>query len=214
MAVKTKAVGVRFPLELIERIERYQNDRGVNFTEALVKLVEMGLGGDEDETIKMTDERITKSVKQLSDAMLDERTTNLINDKLDAMLDERIRKNVRQLLDNELDAELDERVTAVTRRMLDATLDKTSGINIPSDDSSNFESIAEDVQVIQTEAIEQVGGVTPESLSYGEFHNWLGLPRTDRNKANGDIAIDFARSQGRGEWVMSKQFKFTIQTKE
>ena len=49
MAIKTKAVGVRFPLELIERIERYQNDRGVNFTEALVKLVEMGLGGDEDE---------------------------------------------------------------------------------------------------------------------------------------------------------------------
>lgn len=210
MAVKTKAVGVRFPLELIERIERYQNELGVNFTEALVKLVEMGLGGGGDEVIKRLDteldERITESVKQILYAELDERITNLINDKLDAMLDERIIAVTRRMLD--------ERATTSVKHSLDATLDKTSGVNIPSDDSSNSAPIAEDVQIIPTDEIEQVSGDIPPSFSFAGFHDWLGLPRTDRNKANGDIAINFARSQGRGEWVMSKKFKFTIQTKE
>jgi hypothetical protein len=84
--------------------------------------------------------------------------------------------------------------------------------NIPSDDSSNSESVVEVVQVIPTDAIEQASGEIPTSFSFGEFHNWLGLTRTARSKVNGDIAIDFARSQGRGEWVMSKSYKFTIQT--
>ena len=195
MAIKTKAVGVRFPLELIERIERYQNEQGVNFTEALVKLVEMGLGGGGDEVIKRSDatldERITESVKQLLDTELDERVTNLINDKLDATLDERITEGVK--------------------RSLDATLDKTSGVNIPSDDSSNSAPIAEDVQVIQTEAIDRVGEEVPESLSWGDFHKRLGLPTTGNpNKAKGDIAIATAKEKGDGTWVMnSTTRKFT-----
>ncbi len=84
--------------------------------------------------------------------------------------------------------------------------------NIPSDDSSNSESIADDVQIIPTDAIEQVSGEVSSSFSFGEFHGWLGLTRTDRNKVNGDAAIDFARLQGRGNWKMSKSYKFTIQT--
>jgi hypothetical protein len=84
--------------------------------------------------------------------------------------------------------------------------------NIPSDDSSNSESIAEVVQVTPTNAIEQVSGEVPTSFSFGEFHKWLELtPPDKRDKASGEIAIKLARSQGRGEWVMSRQFKFTKQ---
>ena len=98
MAVKTKAVGVRLPLDLIERIEQYQKERGVNFTEALTGLVEEGLGG-ERETVEVLDskldERITASIKQLLDTELNERITNLINDKLNVVLDKRMTKEVR-----------------------------------------------------------------------------------------------------------------------
>jgi hypothetical protein len=198
MAVKTKAVGVRFPLELIERIERYQNDQGVNFTEALVKLVEMGLGGDEDETIKVSDdklnERITTGIKRTLDLELDERITSLINNKLDIMFNERL--------------------TASVEQPLDVMLDKPDTKNILSDDLSNSESVAEVVQNIPTAAIEKVSGEISESYSFAEFRKLLGLPRADRNKTNGDIAIDFARSQGRGEWVMSRQLKFTKLTED
>jgi hypothetical protein len=84
--------------------------------------------------------------------------------------------------------------------------------NIPSDDSSNSESIAEVVQVTPTDAIEQASGEIPTSFSFGEFHKWLELtPPDKRDKASGEIAIKLARSQGRGEWEMSRQFKFTKQ---
>jgi predicted DNA-binding protein len=193
MAVKTKAVGVRLPLDLMERIEQYQNDRGVNFTEALVKLVEIGLGGDEDETARTSDnkldERITKSIKQLLDFELDERITNIVNDKLNAMSDERITKNVKQPLDTELD--------------------KSAVKNIPSDDSSSSQSIAEDVPITQVNAIEQVSGEDPQSFSFAGFHDWLGLSKTDRSKVNGNAAIAIARDRGHGNWEMSNSFKFT-----
>jgi hypothetical protein len=74
--------------------------------------------------------------------------------------------------------------------------------NIPSDDSEC---------VAKCDAVE-LGGEVPQSFSFGEFYDWLGLTRAARNKANGDIAIDFARSQGRGEWVMSKSYKITKQS--
>jgi hypothetical protein len=84
--------------------------------------------------------------------------------------------------------------------------------NIPSDDSSNSKHVVNDVQITPTDAIEQVSGEIPETLSFAEFHKWLGLPKADRSPANGDVAIEFARSQGKGDWVMSRQFKFTKQT--
>jgi hypothetical protein len=195
MAVKTKAVGVRLPLDLMERIEQYQNDRGVNFTEALVKLVEIGLGGDEDETVRTSDnkldERITKSIKQLLDFELDERITNIVNDKLNAMSDERTTKNVKQPLDTELD--------------------KSAVKNIPSDDSSNSESIAEDVLITQADAIDHVSGEVPQSYSFAGFHGWLGLSiPAQKTKANGNIAIATAKDRGLGDWVMnSTSRKFT-----
>jgi hypothetical protein len=82
--------------------------------------------------------------------------------------------------------------------------------NIPSDDSSNSESIAEVVQVIPTDAIEQASGEA-ETLSWGDFHKMLGLPTTGNpSKAKGDIAIVTAKEQERGTWVMNtKTRKFT-----
>ena len=199
MAAKTKAVGVRLPLDLIERIEQYQKERGVNFTEALTGLVEKGLGG-ERETVEVLnsklDERITVSIKQLLDTELNERITNLINDKLNVMLDKRMTEEVKQPLDTELDKSISE--------------------NIPSDDSSNSESIAEDVKIIPTDGIEQVDGEIPESLSWGDFHKRLDLPTTGNpSKAKGDIAIATAKRKGHGTWVMnSTTRKFTKLTED
>jgi hypothetical protein len=85
--------------------------------------------------------------------------------------------------------------------------------NISSDDSSNSESIADDVQITPTDAIEQVSGEIPQVYSYSEFHKWVGISASTPNKANGDIAITIAKDKGLGDWVMnSKSRKFTKQT--
>jgi hypothetical protein len=82
--------------------------------------------------------------------------------------------------------------------------------NIPSDDSSNSESIAEDVLITQADATEQVNGEIPQSYSFTEFHSLLGIPTPARTKANGDIAITIARDKGLGDWEMnSTSRKFT-----
>ena len=196
MAVKTKAVGVRLPLDLIERIEQYQKERGVNFTEALTGLVEQGLGG-ERETVEVLDskldERITASIKQLLDTELNERITNLINDKLNVVLDKRMTKEVRQPLDTELD--------------------KSISGNISSDDSSSSESIN---GVTATNETKQVDGEILEYLSWGNFHKLLDIPTMGNpSKAGGDVAIATARKKGLGTWVMnSTTRRFTKLTED
>ena len=94
--------------------------------------------------------------------------------------------------------------------------DNLSDINIPSDDSSNSESIAQDVQIIQAGTIKQVSGEIPESLSFGDFHKMLDLPNVGKpNKAKGDIAIAIALARGHGNWTMnSTTRKFTKLTEE
>jgi hypothetical protein len=86
--------------------------------------------------------------------------------------------------------------------------------NIPSDDSelvTKCDAVELSELPTKCESVELVGEV-PQSFSFGEFHDWLGLTRAARNKANRDNAIDFARSQGRGEWVMDKSHRFTKQS--
>jgi len=124
-------------------------------------------------------------------------TPNFLPDKSDVVPD-----NI-----SDKDVLISDRVTILPDNLPDT-------INIPSDDSSNSESIAEDVQVTKADAIEQVSRDASESFSFGEFYDWLGLPRSARNKSNSDIAINSARSQGRGEWAMSKSYKFTKQSED
>jgi hypothetical protein len=82
--------------------------------------------------------------------------------------------------------------------------------NTPSDDSSNSESIAEDVLITQADEIEQVSGEILQSYSFTGFHSLLGIPTPARTKANGDIAITIARDKGLGDWEMnSTSRKFT-----
>ena len=82
--------------------------------------------------------------------------------------------------------------------------------NIPSDDSDDSESIAEVVQVIPTDAIDQVIGDISDSLSWGDFHKLINLPASTPNKANGNIAITTAKANGYGDWIYSSTTrKFT-----
>jgi hypothetical protein len=80
--------------------------------------------------------------------------------------------------------------------------------NILSDDSSNPESVAEDVQVIPTEAIEQVSGEGVEWYFLNEFYDIIDTPvPVKKTKANRDIAIAIAKDRGIGDWEWNAQLK-------
>jgi hypothetical protein len=80
--------------------------------------------------------------------------------------------------------------------------------NIPSDDSSNSESVAEVVQVTPTNAIEQASGEIVEWYFFNEFHNVIDTPVPAKNtKANRAITIAVAKDKGLGDWEWNTQLK-------
>ncbi|WP_373538766.1 hypothetical protein [Chamaesiphon sp.] len=185
----------------------------VEVSPTVIKLVQLGLdalnGRLPDTISNVSDNLPDKILNTLSDKNND--ISDISDKRIEAIVDRRLAElgilPDCQTEDNPTLHSLPDKVDAVPDSLPDndAIISDKGALlpdslpdtkNTPSDDSSNSESVAEDVQV-------------PSSFSFGEFHDWLGLTRTTRNKVNGDSAIDFARSQGRGEWVMSKSYKFT-----
>ena len=220
---KGTRVDVMFSNDVYEAIQQlaihdgaktHHISKKVEVSPTIAKLVRLGLDTLEG--------KLPDNISKLSDKLTD-KPSNILPDNLSDISDKRIEMIIDRRL-NELGLFPDRPMEDILAshllpdkndKLSDTLPDKNVMIsdksallpdnlpdteNIPSDDSSNSESIAEDVQVV---------GETFTSFSFAGFHEWLGLPRTDRNKLNGDTAIKFARSQGKGDWVMSKSYKFT-----
>jgi hypothetical protein len=231
---------IRFPNEMYSRLQQIAVEDGarthhisqkVEVSPTVIKLVQLGLdalnGRLPDTSSGISDNLPDKLSNTLSDrknnvsdisdkrieSIVDRRLTELglfpdcqtENNSTSPSLPDKI-DTVSDILPDR-DVMISDRVTLLPDNLPDTE-------NIPSDDSSNFESVAEVVQIIPTEAIEQASGEIPESLSWGDFHKMLDLPTTGNpSKAKGDIAIATAKEQGHGNWTMnSTTRKFTKQT--
>jgi hypothetical protein len=231
---------IRFPNEMYHKLQQIAVKDGarthhisqkVEVSPTVIKLVQFAL-----DTIA---ERLSDSSDNISDS-LSGITTNSLPDKIDdvsdisdtrieAIVDRRLAElglfPDRQIESDSTPQFLPDKSDAVPDTLSDKDVILSDMVtlipgsisdteNIPSDDSSNSESIAEDMQIIQTEAFEQVSGEIPQSFSFAEFHDWLGIPKpTKRNKANGAIAIATAKEKGLGDWKMdSSSFRFTKTT--
>jgi hypothetical protein len=224
---------IRFPNEMYEQMQQIAINDGarthhisqkVEVSPTVIKLVQLGL-----DALKG---RLPDTIGNISDNLPD-KLLNAISDKNNNISDKRIETIIdRRLVELGLfpDCQTDDNPTFdslpdKTDTLPDTLSDKSVIISdkvalipdklsdtkkIPSDDSSNSESVAEVVQVIQADEIEQVSGENPQSYSYSDFHKWVGIPPSTPNKANGDIAITIAKDKGLGDWEMnSKSRKFT-----
>lgn len=223
-------VDIRFPNETYDKIQQIAIKDGarthhisqkVEVSPTVIKLVQLGLdalAGKLPETVPDSTINLSDKVSNVSDIVSDKRIEAIVDRRLAewGLLPDRQTEDdsTLQLLPDNLSGIVSDKDVIISDRVTSLPDSLPDTENIPSDDSSNFESIAEDVQIIPVGTIEQVSGDSPLSFSFGEFHKWLGLPCTTRNKANGDIAIDAARSQGRGDWEMSRKFIFTKLTKD
>jgi hypothetical protein len=203
MTIKTKAVGVRFPLELIERIERYRQERGVNFTNALVGLIERGLGGDEAEPI------------EASNNTLDKRITNLIETKLDAMLDERVKQALDAMLDSK-NTPSDDSINSefIAKKAYSECVTKCDSVEFPECVAKcHAVELGEESKAVTIEnhpITEDNYTTQPKSFPFKAFHSYLDLTAPLKpNKTDADIAIAVAKSRGIHGWeYISKNRKF------
>lgn len=223
-------VDIRFPNEMYDKIQQIAVKDGarthhisqkVEVSPTVIKLVQFALdalAGKLPDTVPDSTIDLSDRNSSISDTVSDKRIEAIVDRRLaelGLLPDHQTEDDsTLQLLPDNLSGILSDKDVMISDKdaLLPDSLPDTE--NIPSDDSSNVDPVVEDVQVIKTDAIEQVNEDHQTSFTFAEFHRWLGLPCTTRNKANGDIAIDAARSQRRGDWEMSRKFIFTKQIKE
>ncbi len=233
---------IRFPNEMYRKLQQIAVKDGaknhhisqkVEISPTVIKLVQFALdtldGMLSDSSDKVPDKLSDILTSNLPDKISS--VSDISDNRIEAIVDKRLAElglfPVGQTENNSGSHSLPDKADNLPDNLSDTDViisDKVPSIpdslsdtkNIPSDDSSDSESIAEDVQIIQTEEIDQVGGEIPESLSFGDFHKMLDLPNTGKpNKAKGDIAIATAKAKGHGDWTMnSTTRKFTKLTEE
>jgi hypothetical protein len=83
--------------------------------------------------------------------------------------------------------------------------DKLSDITIGQTKVVRVSKPPKDKDIPSQQSSDTDEGIT-NSYSFREFHNWLGLPRADRNRINGDKAIAIAKEKGLGDWRMDSTY--------
>jgi hypothetical protein len=178
------------------------SDRGENVPDSLPDTL---LDNLSDKDVSVSDKLSDKRVEGIVDRRLKELglfPESLSSENLPPTLIEAILQSVPDKIESVPDSLPDNDVMISDKgALLPDSLSDTE--KFPSDDSSNSESVAEVVQNIPTDTIEQVSGEIPSSYSYSGFHRWVGIPPSTQNKANGDIAIAIAKDKGLGTWVMN-----------